>query len=196
MTAPTRAAPSRAGGMLDAPGQWRGPLGLGVATVTLGIVLSVWPEATLRVLAVVIAIQLLATGLINMVAALASPTADSAVRVLLVVSGIIAVIVGLVCLRAPQQTVALLGLILGLWWTFKGLIEMVRAVSGAVTGARGATFGLGLVTTAAGAFVLLDPHLSFTILLVVVEVWLFAFGFLTIAAALTERSEERRSFSG
>jgi uncharacterized membrane protein HdeD (DUF308 family) len=73
---------------------------------------------------------------------------------------------------------------------------MVRAVSGAVTGARGATFGLGLVTTAAGAFVLLDPHLSFTILLVVVEVWLFAFGFLTIAAALTERSEERRSFSG
>jgi uncharacterized membrane protein HdeD (DUF308 family) len=182
--------------MLDAPGQWRGPLGLGVATVALGIVLSVWPEATLRVLAVVIAIQLLATGLINMVAALASPTADSAVRVLLVVSGIIAVIVGLVCLRAPQQTVALLGLILGLWWTFKGLIEMVRAVSGAVTGARGATFGLGLVTTAAGAFVLLDPHLSFTILLVVVEVWLFAFGFLTIAAALTERSEERRSFSG
>ena len=196
MTAPTRAAARHTGGLLEAPGQWRGPLGLGVATVALGIVLSVWPEATLRVLAVVVAIQLLATGLITLVTALAIPAVDSAVRVLLMVSGIIAVIVGLVCLRAPQQTVALLGLILGLWWTFKGLIEMVRAVTGTVTTARGATFGLGLVTTAAGAFVLLDPQLSFTILLVVVEVWLFAFGFLTIAAALTERSEERRTFSG
>lgn len=195
MTTPTKVPLVPAYREATGAGAWRPALALGAATVGLGIVLSVWPEATLRVLAVVVAIQLLVTGLVSIVGSALSREADSTTRVLATLSGIVAVLVGLVCLRAPQQTVMLLGLVLGLWWVFKGLAEIIRAVTAttAPSSSRGVTFGIGLVTGAAGAYVLLNPHVTLTILLVVVEVWLFAFGFLTIAAALVERADERRT---
>lgn len=176
-------------------GGWRSTLALGVATVGLGIILSVWPGATLKVLAVVIAIQLLVTGVASIVAAVLSRAADSTTRVLAALSGILGVIVGLVCLRAPQQTVMLIGLVLGLWWVFKGLAEIVRAIAPTETASsasRGMTFAIGLVTSAAGAYILLNPHVTLTVLLVLVSVWLFAFGFMTIMAAFIERADERQ----
>lgn len=109
--------------------QWGLVLTLGLVTFGLGFVLTFWPEATLRILAVLVSVQLLLTGFVSIVGAVASRTSDRGTRTIVWLSGIFGVLVGLVLLRAPQQTVAVVGLLLGLWWVFKGLVDVVGALS-------------------------------------------------------------------
>jgi uncharacterized membrane protein HdeD (DUF308 family) len=183
-------------GMSPLADHWVLLLTLGVVTVGLGIVLSIWPGPTLRLLAVLVSLQLLVTGLVSIVGAVASQTADRGARTITGIAGIVGVLVGLVLLRAPQQTVVVVGLLVGLWWVFKGLVDVVRALSpgGAVAvRPRGWAVAIGLFTAAAGTFVVLNPEVSFTLLLVVVQVWLFGYGFLTILAAVTLRAAEPRA---
>jgi len=173
---------------------WGLVLGLGILSVLLGIVLSVWPRATLGLLAVLVALQLLASGVLSLVAAIGSGALDRSTRTLVGLSGIVAVLLGLVCLRAPQQTLAVIALLIGLWWVFKGLVDVVRSLAPVATSTtpRLWTLLVGIVTAVAGGFVVLYPEISFSVLLVVVEVWLFAYGFLTIVTAFGMRSAAER----
>ena len=186
------------GGSVPAPGvgdHWGIVLTFGIVTLGLAVVLSFRPDATLKFLAVVIAIEFLLRGLLNLVGAVRPGPRDSAVRVLLALSGIVAVLVGLVCLRAPQQTLALIGLVLGLWWVLQGLVDVVHALMpGSVSvEPRAWTLLRGLITAGVGAFVLLDPQMSLKVLLVVVALWLYATGLLTVLAALAMRSAQHRA---
>jgi uncharacterized membrane protein HdeD (DUF308 family) len=190
----TRGLPTGVSPLAD---HWMLLLTLGVVTVGLGIVLSVWPGPTLHLLAILVSLQLLVTGLVSIVGAVASQTADRGARTITGISGIVGVLVGLVLLRAPQQTVVVVGLLVGLWWVFEGLVDVVRALSPGTVSvrSRGWRVAIGLFTAAAGTFVVLNPEVSFTLLLVVVQVWLIGYGFLTILAAVNLRAAEPRADS-
>ena len=197
--ADVRAQESR--GPVAVPGvgdHWGVALTLGIITLALGIVLSFRPDATLKFLAVVIAIEFLLSGVLSIVSAVSPGPREPALRVLVALSGIVAVLVGLVCLRAPQQTLALVGLVLGLWWVLQGLVDVVRTLMpGSVSvEPRAWTLLRGLVTAGVGSFVLLNPTMSLKVLLVVVAIWLYATGLLTLVAALAMRSAQRRAHAG
>lgn len=172
---------------------WGVVLGLGIVTVGLGVVLTFRPDATLRFLAVVVAIEFLLSGLVSIASAVSPGPKDGTLRVLAALSGIIGVLVGLVCLRAPQQTLAVIGLVLGLWWVLRGLVEVVRALMpGSVSpDPRAWLLFSGVVTAGAGLVVLLDPETSLKFLLVLVAVWLYVKGGIAIVAALGMRSAGR-----
>jgi uncharacterized membrane protein HdeD (DUF308 family) len=177
---------------------WGVVLTLGIVTAGCGLVLTFWPEATLRILAVVVAVQLLLTGLAGIVGAVAAGNVDRGVRALVVLSGILGVLLGLVLLRAPQQTVEVVGLLLGLWWVLAGLVELVTAFVGDADPSRSRwwSVAVGLFTTAAGAFLVLNPEASFALLVIVVQVWLLGYGFMMIVAALSMRSATRGRRAG
>jgi len=190
-----RAASSRA--PADTPSavadHWGVVLALGILTVALGILLSVWPRATLGLLAVLVSIQLMITGLMSLVSAVSSRTLDRSARALVGLSGIIGVLLSLVLLRAPQQTLVVISLLIGLWWVFKGLVDVVRALA---QGSRSGSSWIwdtvvGALTAVVGAVVVLNPQMSFGVLLVIVEVWLFGYGFLTIVSAFGMRAVSR-----
>src|SRR5262245_44816001 len=88
---------------------WGLVLAMGVLAVVLGIVLSVWPKATLGLLAVLVSLHLLFSGAVSLVAAIGSRELDRGLRTLVGLSGILSVLLGLVLLRAPQQTVVVVG---------------------------------------------------------------------------------------
>jgi uncharacterized membrane protein HdeD (DUF308 family) len=190
MTADARTIGGPTGSIREA---WGLVLTLGIVTASCGLVLALWPEATLRILAVVVAVQLLLTGLAGIVGAVAGGDVDRGVRALVVLSGILSVLLGLVLLRAPQQTVAVVGLLLGLWWVLAGLVDLVTAFARDADPSRSRwwSVAVGLFTTAAGAFLVLNPEASFALLVIVVQVWLLGYGLIMIVAALSMRSASR-----
>ena len=166
---------------------WGLVVGYGVVTILLGVVLAVWPGETLVVLAVFLSIQLMVNGIFQLINAFAAHTVDGGVRALLGLAGFLSIIVALLCLRAPLQTVVVIGLLLGAWWVISGLIDVFTAVL-SDSGEKGWRIFMGIVSVAAGAFLLVNPELSLSALVIVVAVWLFGYGAIALIAGLRMRS--------
>jgi uncharacterized membrane protein HdeD (DUF308 family) len=171
---------------------WGLVMAYGVISLGLGLTLAVWPDETLTVVAVLIGIQLLVSGVVRIVGAIAASSLDTALRVLLALTGAIAFIVGLLCLRDPLQTLLVITLILGVWWVVSGLIDLVGAVISPVEGRRGWDIFSGIVSLVAGGFLLIDPHLSLGVLVLVTCIWLIVTGVIAIVTALRLRSARTR----
>ena len=166
---------------------WGLLVGFGSLTVLLGLAVVLWPGSTLVVLAVFLGIQLLVNGVFKIVSAFAASSVDGGVRALLGLAGALSVIVGLLCLREPMQTVVVLGLLLGAWWVVSGLIDIFAAVLGDVR-ERAWHVVMGVVSVLAGGFLLVNPELSLTALVIVVAVWLFGYGVIAVIAGFRMRS--------
>jgi uncharacterized membrane protein HdeD (DUF308 family) len=172
---------------------WGLVLTYGLLTFGMGLVLVFWPEQTLKVLAVLIGIQFILTGLLRLVLAVASKQADGGTRAVAGMFGALALILGLLCLRDPLQTVLVISMIFGVWWLAAGLIDIVGAFRSGESHRRGWDAALGVISVAAGGFLLVAPEVSVTVLVVVAAVWLFSYGSIAIVAALVLRSEEKRT---
>jgi uncharacterized membrane protein HdeD (DUF308 family) len=166
---------------------WGLVLTYGVVTMGFGLVLAFWPDETLKVIAVLIGIQLIITGVFRIILAIASSSLDGGARVLVGLFGALALIVGLLCLRDPMQTLLAIGVILGVWWFAAGVVDIIGAIMSPSSRGRGWDIAMGIISVLAGGFLLVNPELSLGVLVVVVCVWLFAYGFLAIVAAFTLR---------
>ncbi len=172
---------------------WGLVLTYGLVTIGLGLVLVLWPEQTLKVLAILIGIQLIITGVFRLVLAVASRNVDGSTRAIAGMFGALALVLGLLCLRSPLQTVLVIGMILGVWWLAAGLVDIVGAIRSSESHRRGWDLGLGVLSVLAGGFLLVNPEVSLGVLVIVVAVWLFSYGFIAVVAGLVLRSEEKRT---
>ena len=172
---------------------WGLVLTYGLVTIGLGLVLVLWPEQTLKVLAILIGIQLVLTGLFRLVLAVASRHVDGSARAIAGMFGAFALVLGLLCLRSPLQTVLVIGMILGVWWLAAGVIDIVGALRSSESHRRGWDLALGVLSALAGGFLLVNPEVSLGVLVIVVAVWMFSYGFIAVVAALMLRSEEKRT---
>jgi uncharacterized membrane protein HdeD (DUF308 family) len=166
---------------------WGLVVGYGVVTILIGLVLAIWPGETLVVLAVLLSIQLMVNGIFSLINAFAAHTVDGGVRALLGLTGALSIIVALLCLRAPLQTVVVIGLLIGAWLVISGLIEVFTAVL-SDSREKGWRMFMGIVSVAAGAFLLVNPELSLSALVIVMAVWLFGYGAIALVAGLRLRS--------
>jgi uncharacterized membrane protein HdeD (DUF308 family) len=129
--------------------------------------------------AVLFGIQLLVHGVIQLTRAVATPLLPAAGRWALALLGLLGVVVGVLCLRHPLQTVVVLTLLLGLFWLVEGLAEIVGAVLDGVATHVLALLG-GVAGAVAGLVVLVWPHPSALVLAVVFGLWLVLYGSLAI----------------
>ena len=72
-------------------------------------------------------------------------------------------------------------------------MDIVGAIRSSGSHRRGWDLGLGLLSTLAGAFLLVNPEISLGVLVIVVSVWLFSYGFIAVVAAFVLRGEEKRT---
>lgn len=158
----------------------------GVLTLGLGVAMLVWPNATLVVAAVVIAIQVFAFGIIQIVRSFAEVNAPTASRTLTGLSGALAVLLGFLVLRSPLQTLVVIALVIGAWWVFRGVLDIVAGAS-EVSGSRATSIVLGIISVVAGAIVLLQPTMSLGVFVVVVGVWMVLYGVIIVAAPFVAR---------
>lgn len=189
------AATGRAGRTLPGPlnsldlagGAWPAFLAAGLGSVALGVVLLVWPNATLAVVAILIGVSLLVAGLLRLVSGFTMREASGAARTGSVVIGLLAMIVGLYCIRHYHVTIAVLAIVVGLFWVMHGIAE----IAAGLLGGRGTGPGLavlsGVLSLAAGLLVLFWPTISLTVLVVVMGIWLVVYGLLMAVAAFALR---------
>ena len=173
---------------------WGVVLGYGVATLVVGLVLLVWPEASVTVLAVLLALQLIVGGVYRVVEAVALSGHDAGVRALVALSGGLALVVGLLVLREPLQSVVVLGMIIGAWWVVAGVVDILGALLGRGSSSRGWDVVSGMVSLVMGGFLLVYTDISLRFLVLVVGISLVLTGVVAILAALRLRAEQASSW--
>jgi uncharacterized membrane protein HdeD (DUF308 family) len=160
----------------------------GAVTALIGVAILAWPEVTVGVVAVLLAIQLFVTGVIHIVQAVVTDDVTLGSRTLLALSGALALLVGLLLLRDPLQTVAVVALLLGGLLVIHGVFRLIDGVR-ASRGARGWDLAAGAVSLLVGAFVMVQPELSLRALVSVVGLWQIAVGILMVVAGLALRRD-------
>ncbi len=109
---------------------WRIPLA--ILAITVGIVALAWPEATERVILILLGLWFLFTGVIIMAAGLKLP-ADMPSRWVVVLSGIVFFLFGVVLLvnpsdRSPRDMASALVVIIGVFAILEGLLMAFYAL--------------------------------------------------------------------
>lgn len=163
---------------------WGLVMAYGVVTLGMGIVLIVWPDASLAVLAVLLAIQLLVAGVVRIVQALAGDGFSALVGL----SGGLALIVGLLILRDPLQSVLVLTMVLGAFWVVTGVVDILGACVGVDRRGRSWEILAGVLSIGIGAVLLVYTDFSVRVLVVVTALWLIVGGAIAVWAALRLRA--------
>ncbi len=153
----------------------------GVVTVLIGLLVLVWPGITILTAAVLFGVQLLITGVFWLVSTFAGSGVGTGNRVLFAITGVLAVLAGILCLREPFQTIAVLALLLGAIWVVGGIAEMIHGF-----GNSGWAVFSGIVTAIAGIVVLVWPLSSMVALAWLFGITLLVLGVLTIASAVSD----------
>ena len=99
-------------------------------------------------------------------------------RVASVVIGLIAIIVGLWCIRHYHFTITALAIIVGLFCIIYGISDIAAGLFAGRFPGRGLTVFSGALSLAAGLIVLFWPTISLTVLVAVIGIWLIVYGFL------------------
>ncbi|MCK1819749.1 HdeD family acid-resistance protein [Streptomyces sp. XM83C] len=174
-------------------GSWTWLLGSAVGTLVPGVLVLVWPDGTLHVLAVLIGLYLLVTGGFRFVAAFAREHGDRHTGLFVAVLYILA---GVLCLRHPLQTIAALSLITGAVWLVTGLLTGWAALAAKGMPHRGFVLGVSALGVVAGVIVLALPSESAVALTRLLGLWLVLLGVAELVLALVWRSAVGRARSG
>ncbi|MER5718966.1 DUF308 domain-containing protein [Streptomyces sp. NPDC002132] len=170
---------------------WLWILGSAIATLVPGIIVLVWPEETLHVLAVLIGLYLLAAGVFRFVGAFAPD--DHGERLPGLLLAVLYVLGGVLCLRNPLQTIAALSLIVGAVWLVSGIVTLFRAVAAKNLPHRGIVIGAAALAIVAGVVVLALPTESARALTRLLGLWLVLLGLVEVVIAFAWRAAVRRA---
>ncbi|QOV37247.1 HdeD family acid-resistance protein [Streptomyces ferrugineus] len=170
---------------------WQVVLATGVGSLALGVLVLVWPGATLLASGILFGLYLLISGVFQLVAAFGTHRTTS-LRVLAFISGALSILLGLFCFRAPMRSVLLLALWIGIGWLVRGITHTLAAASDESMPARGWQFLLGLVTFAGGVVLIVSPVESVTVLTLLGGCWLIAVGVVEVVTALRIRRRARQ----
>ncbi|MFE2880357.1 HdeD family acid-resistance protein [Streptomyces roseus] len=200
MTVPFDAAPKHTQSdpedvLRQVGGSWHWALGFALATLIPGILILVWPDETLHILAVIIGLQLLVAGVFRFVTAFSHGN-DGSSRLAGVLVAVLALLAGVLVLRHPMQTIGALSLILGVFWLVSGVLTAYTAIADHTLVHRGLLFGLGALATVAGIVVLCFPVDSAVALTRLLGLWLVLLGVFEVVMAFALRSSIRHPRSG
>jgi uncharacterized membrane protein HdeD (DUF308 family) len=167
---------------------WGWVLTFGISTLLVGVAALAWPGRTLVVVAVLFGIQLILMGIFRFAGAFGSDDVTGGTRVLLALLGVLSLIIGLYAVRHVLITLLALALLLGIFWTVSGAVELFTAISHREMRNRGWNSVMGIVSILAGIVVLAYPGISLVTLAVVLGVWLIILGAMQVTAAFRIRS--------
>ncbi|MFF3014933.1 HdeD family acid-resistance protein [Streptomyces sp. NPDC057939] len=175
---------------------WRWALGFALATLIPGILVLVWPDGTLHVLAVIIGLQLLVAGGFRFVTAFSQSSDRGGSRLAGVLIALLAFLAGVLVLRHPMQTIGALSLIVGVFWLLTGVLTAYVAIADRGLVHRGMLLGLGALGAVAGIVVLCFPVNSAIALTRLLGLWLVLLGVFEVVMAFALRSATRRAVGG
>ena len=163
---------------------------VGVVTVILGLIIALHPSGSLNIIAVLIGVLLVISGIFYLVQAFDRSEPH---QVWLGIAGLLLVVIGVILIRHLNLTVALVGLVIGVTWIVQGLASLVTAFSGGTAERRGWWIFFGLIGLIAGIVVVAVPTTSVTVLAVLVGIWFIAEGLVEIVGGFMQRHATSKS---
>lgn len=170
---------------------WTWILGSAIATLVPGILVLVWPDETLHVLAVLIGLYLLVAGSLRFVSVFAWHAPGE--RLLGLIMAVLYVLAGVLCLRNPLQTIAALSLVVGVVWLVTGILTLYTAITAEDLPHRAFVLGSAVIGIVAGIVVLALPTESARALTRLLGLWLVLLGLFELVLAFAWRAALRRS---
>ncbi|MEU2280919.1 HdeD family acid-resistance protein [Streptomyces sp. NPDC013178] len=170
---------------------WTWILGSAIATLVPGVLVLVWPDETLHVLAVLIGLYLLVTGAFRFVSSFGRHEHGERLGGLLV--AVLYVLAGVLCLRNPLQTITALSLIVGIVWLVSGVVALHTALAAKDLPHRGFVLAAAVISIVAGIVVLALPTESARALTRLLGLWLVLLGVFEAVVAFAWRAAVRRA---
>jgi uncharacterized membrane protein HdeD (DUF308 family) len=165
-------------------GAWQTMLVVGIVTLILGLIVSFHPSGSLNVIAVLIGVLVIVSGLFHLARMFGSAESH---RVWLGISGLLLIVLGVVLLRHLNLTVALIGLLVGISWIIQGLSALAGGMAAGPGEGRGWWIFFGIVSLIAGIVVAALPVTSVTALAVLVGIWFIIQGLVEIVGGFMLR---------
>jgi uncharacterized membrane protein HdeD (DUF308 family) len=159
----------------------------GVLALALGVFAIVVPGATLAALILLIGAFFIVDGFFAVVKAFSVMRSDASWWLLLL-SGILSIVLGIMVYRWPGETALTLGYLIGFWAILTGILEVVVAVT-----LRNAIRGewlyvvFGVISVVFGVYVTLVPGLGLVYLTILIAIYGFAAGISLIGMAFRLR---------
>jgi uncharacterized membrane protein HdeD (DUF308 family) len=167
---------------------WQATLVLGALTLILGLVVSFHPTGSLNVVAVLLGILMILSGIFHLIRMFDS---EEVHRVWLGIAGLMFIVVGVVLIRHLDLSRALIGLVIGITWIVQGLTVLIGGIAGDVREGRAWWIAFGVVSVIAGIVVASTPVSSVNVLAVLLGIWFVIMGIFEIIGALILRHELR-----
>lgn len=167
---------------------WGLLLTFGILSVGLGAAMMIWPQATVAVIAILLGVWLLVSGVFSLVTSFAASEGDTGSRVLTGIAGALSIVLGVLCFRGIFQAVEILALFVGIGWLMRGVFETTAGIQAKGQPGRGWAIAIGALSIVAGIVVLVWPAPSLTVLAWISGIWLVVLGIFEIIAAFGLRS--------
>ena len=170
---------------------WTILLFLGIVSLLLGVAMLVWPGATIVVVAVLLAVWLLISGIFQIVRAFGSGWSGG-MRALLIITGILSIAIALFAFRgfrledSPVNAVWILAVLIGVSFLFRGMGALFAGIESKE--GRGRNIFGGIVMLIGGVVIISVPGLSLATLAIVTGAWLVVIGIFEIVGAFRLRS--------
>ncbi len=163
---------------------WQVTVVLGVLTLILGIIVSFHPSGSLNVVAVLLGILMILSGIFHLVRVF---DRDEQHRIWVGIAGLLFIVIGVVLIRHLHLTVALIGLVIGITWIVQGLTALIEGLAGGVREGRGWWIAFGVISVIAGIVVVSAPVTSVNVLAVLLGIWFIVMGIFEIVAGFLLR---------
>ena len=164
-----------------------------IAFLAVGVMLLVWPNVSLTVIAILIGAALVVAGLRRLWDGFSDRQDSSGMRVGNVILGLLAVVVGLYCLRHHALTLLVVAFVVGAFWIIQGITDIAVAASMGKMPGRGLLAVTGVFALGAGLITVFWPAITVLVLAIVLGVWLIFYGIMLAAMAFQLRRAKSAS---
>ncbi|WP_166784893.1 DUF308 domain-containing protein [Cryobacterium sp. TMT2-42-4] len=154
--------------------------GTGLLALVVGILILSWPDTTVASLGILFGLYFLISGIVHVVRGLFTQGASGGSRVVNILLGVLLIVGGIVAIRTPLDTLAVLGMLIGISWIVEGVAGLVET---APDSSRWFGTVFGAIAVVAGVVVLFSPVESVTILVTIGGVFLVLSGIIQLAQA-------------
>lgn len=157
----------------------------GILSIIVGIVALVYPGPTLLAIGIIFGAYLVLWGVMQLFGGAGDHAAPTAVKVIRIIVGILGVLVGVVLLVRPDQSVLTIAFVLAFWFLFIGILQLSQGFAHS----EGRVWNIlwGIIGVIAGAIILAQPEIGLVTLVFIVGFGFILQGLMEIPMALAAR---------